>query len=141
MGCATQAAASLFEIAPLVALENRTALALPDLQLRSLVPLLLKLYSLGYAIALVFFAVFGMFIGVLIYRSTFLPRFIGVLFIVAGLAWLSFLSPQFGSRNLRYIMPFAAGEAVLTLWLLIVGVNVERWWARAAGPDHAMKRE
>jgi hypothetical protein len=45
---------------------------------------------------------------------------------------LTFLSPPFGAAYLRaYIMPFAIGEAVLTLWLLVKGVDAERWKASA----------
>ena len=70
--------------------------------------------------------------GYLIYRSTFLPRIIGVLLMIAGAAWLTFLSPPFGAAYLRpYILPFAFGELVLTLWLLVKGVDAERWKASA----------
>jgi hypothetical protein len=42
-----------------------------------------------------------------------------------------FLSPPIGAAYLRYIIPFAIAEAVLTLWLLVKGVDAERWKASA----------
>jgi len=66
-------------------------------------------------------------------RSTFLPRIIGVLMGIAGLGYLTFLWPPFA----HYVDPFnlalaAPGEVSLVLWLLVVGVNVERWKEQAS---------
>jgi hypothetical protein len=72
--------------------------------------------------------------GYLIFKSTFLPRTLGVLMMVAGSAWMLFLSPSLGTRLFPYILASDIGEALLILWLLVVGVNAERWkeQARAA---------
>jgi len=89
--------------------------------------LFLRIYNQGYAIALVFFGFFMLVTGYLIFRSTFLPRVLGVMFSIGGLAWLTFLAAGFGSRNLSWILLFDIGEALLPLWLLVKGVNAERW--------------
>ena len=76
-------------------------------------------------------AVFGCYcllIGYLIFRSTFLPRVLGVLMAFGGLGWLTFASSDLAS----YLSPFnlapgILGESALTLWLLAKGVNAERW--------------
>jgi hypothetical protein len=74
--------------------------------------------------SLVFFGPFCLLIGYLIFRSTFLPRILGVLMALAGLGWLIFLSPL-ASHLLTYlkIIGFIA-EASLMLWLLVMGVNI-----------------
>jgi hypothetical protein len=60
-----------------------------------------------------------------------LPRILGVLMALAGLGWLTFLSPPFGAKYLYpYILVMASGEGFLTLWLLVMGVNVQRWEER-----------
>jgi hypothetical protein len=77
---------------------------------------------------LVFFGFYCLLIGYLILRSTFLPRILGALMVFAGLGWLTFLSPPLANYLSPYIfIPGLLGEGALTLWLLVVGVNVQRW--------------
>jgi len=82
--------------------------------------------------SLVFFGPYCLLIGYLIFRSTFLPRILGVLMACAGLGWLVFLSPlaNYLSTFLK-VLGFLA-EASLMLWLIIKGVNVQRWKERAS---------
>lgn len=105
-------------------------------QLQALAYMFFKLYSQAYNISLVFFGFYCLLIGYLIFKSTFLPRILGVLMAIAGLGWLTFLSPPFGQKYLYpYILAAAIGEGTLLLWLIVAGVNAERWkaQARAAG--------
>ena len=103
-------------------------------QLQALALLFLKVNDHGAAIALVFFGLDAPLKGYLIIRSTFLPRILGVLGIFGGLGWLSFLYPPLGYRLFLYVAPFGLlGAAALILWLLVFGVNEQRWKeARAA---------
>jgi hypothetical protein len=85
---------------------------------------------------LLFFGPYCLLIGYLIFRSTFLPRILGVLMALAGLGWLAFLSPHLAhslSLCIEGLGIFA--EASLMLWLIVMGVNVQRWneLASAAG--------
>jgi hypothetical protein len=71
-------------------------------------------------------------IGWLVFRSTFLPRILGVLMIFGGLGWLTFLFPPLASSLSPYNMaPGILGETVLTLWLLIKGIDVGKWNEKA----------
>jgi hypothetical protein len=82
---------------------------------------------------LVFFGFYCLLIGYLIFRSTFLPRILGVLMAFAGLGWLTFLSPPLAKYLSPYIFfPGLLGEGSLTLWLLVKGVNVQRWKEQAS---------
>jgi hypothetical protein len=76
--------------------------------------------------SLVFFGPYCLLIGYLIFRSTFLPRILGVLMAFAGLGWLIFLSPleNYLSTYLK-ILGFLA-ELSLCMWLIVRGVNVQR---------------
>jgi uncharacterized protein DUF4386 len=128
MGCAILASASLFQLAPLVVLERSqylSAFTVEQLQAQAFV--FLKLFSQTYSISLVFFGFFGVLIGCLIMRSTFLPRFLGLVMALSGLAWLTFLAPAFAVKYFRWILPFATGELLLMLWLAVKGVDAERW--------------
>lgn len=91
----------------------------------------LKISPIGIN-TLVFFGVYCLLIGYLIFKSTFLPRFLAVLMALGGLGWLTFASPGLASSLTPYnFVPGMIGEGVLTLWLLVFGVNEERWKERA----------
>ena len=62
-------------------------------QLQALALMFLELNAQAVNICFVFFGVYCLLIGYLIFRSTFLPRILGVLMAFAGLGWLTFLSP------------------------------------------------
>jgi hypothetical protein len=89
--------------------------------------------------SLVFFGVYCLMIGVLIFRSTFLPRFLGALMAFAGLGWLTFLSPPLVQQLTPFVFfPGLLGEGALTLWLVAKGVDEPRWRAQAgASPSVA----
>jgi len=77
---------------------------------------------------LVFFGFYCLLIGYLIIRSMFLPRILGVLMAIGGLGWLTFMSPTFSQSLYPYnLAPGMIGEGALTLWLLAVGLNEQRW--------------
>lgn len=133
-GCVIQGFACLFELAPLVILGRETYLgAFKVDQLQSLAYMSFKLYSLAYGIGLVFFAFYCIVLGSLVFKSTFIPRILGVLLVFAGLAWLTFLWPPFAVKYFRYLLLMDLGEILLVLWLLVMGVNAERWWEQSEG--------
>ncbi|HET9847738.1 MAG TPA: DUF4386 domain-containing protein [Candidatus Dormibacteraeota bacterium] len=134
VGSAITGFGSLFQVAPLVVLKGDTYLSIFDArQLQALALLFLNLNVQLGSIALVFFGAFQLALGYLIIRSTFLPRFLGVLIALAGLGWLVFLAPPLANALLTYleVLGFAA-EASLMLWLLVLGVNEQRWTEQAA---------
>jgi Domain of unknown function (DUF4386) len=75
---------------------------------------------------LVFFAPYCLLIGLLIFRSTFLPGILGVLMIFAGLGWLAYLSPLGKYMSVYFVVIGIAAEGSLMLWLIVKGINVER---------------
>ncbi|MCI0349133.1 MAG: DUF4386 domain-containing protein [Acidobacteriales bacterium] len=81
---------------------------------------------------LVFFGFYCPLIGYLILRSTFLPRILGALMVLAGVGWLTFMSPSLAKYLFPYnLAPGIIGEGALTLWLVVMGVNEERWTEQA----------
>src|SRR5438445_8776272 len=136
-GCVIKTFSRVFYIAPLFILGGAHYLSVFSAeQLQALALLFLKVNDRGAAIALVFFGFYALLMGYLIIRSTFLPRALGVLSIFGVLCWLSFLYLPLGYRLFPYIAAFGLlGAASLILWLLVFGVNEQRWkeQARAAG--------
>jgi Domain of unknown function (DUF4386) len=134
VGCAILAFASLFRIGPLVVLEGGQYLsAFKVEQLRALAFLFLELYGQAVNICFVFFGVYCLLIGYLIFKSAFLPRILGVLMAFAGLGWLTFLSPPLANYLSPYIQVLGVfAEGSLMLWLLVMGVNVAKWEEKAS---------
>jgi len=71
---------------------------------------------------------------VVIFRSGFFPRFLGVLYGLAGACYLInsyafFFAP--GLLSPVILLPCLLGEGALALWLLIVGLNEAKWRASA----------
>ena len=132
MGCVIMAVGGVFQLAPLTVLGQPSysrVFSAEQLQVQAYV--LLKLYNQAYSIALISFAFFDLLIGYLIFKSTFLPRILGVMMSLAGLAFLTFLAPAFGARNLQWILLLAVGEGLIILWLLVKAVDAERWKEQA----------
>jgi hypothetical protein len=120
-------------LAPLLVLQGGSSLsAFTPQQLQALALVFLKLNTQAFDIYLVFFGFWCVLIGYLIFRSTFLPRILGVLLVIDGLGWMLYLSPPLAT----YLFPVIAvasglAELPLVLWLLVVGVNVQRWKEQA----------
>jgi len=78
--------------------------------------------------SLAFFGGHCFLVGVLIMRSTFLPRAVGALMTLAGLGWLTFVWPSLAKELAPFnMLPGIVGELTLSLWLLIKGVNGPAW--------------
>jgi hypothetical protein len=76
--------------------------------------------------SLAFFGPYCFLLGYLIFRSTFLPRILGVLMALAGVGWLIVLSPLASQLSTYFkILGFLA-EASLMLWLIMKGVDLSR---------------
>ena len=132
VGCATQASACAFPLAPLVVLggEPYSSVFKAD-QLQALAYISLKMYGPAYKIGLVFFGLYNLLIGCLILRSIFLPRFLGVFMVIAGLPWLIFLLPLGKNLSPFAVAPASLGEGLLLVWLLVKGVNAQKWTEQA----------
>jgi hypothetical protein len=82
---------------------------------------------------LLFFGPYCLLIGYLIFRSSFLPRVLGVLMMLAGLGWLAFMLPGLPhSLSLAIEALGIVAEASLMLWLVVMGVKTERWKQRSS---------
>lgn len=85
------------------------------------------------AFSLAPFGVHCLLIGYLVFRSEFLPRFLGALMAIAGLGWLTFALPSLAHHLYTYnLIPDIVGEGALTLWLVVIGLNEQRWKDRAS---------
>lgn len=129
VGCTIKTLSRLFYISPLLVLGNSPYLTIFSVeQLQALALLLLNVNDQAAGMALSFFGVSTFLNGCLIFHSTFLPRILGVLSMLAGLGWLTFLNPPLGNQLFMVILLLGLiGSLSIILWLLTRGVNVEKW--------------
>ena len=128
VAAAIQGCAALFQAAPLLVLRGGSMNAFGAGQRDALALLSLNLNRQAFDIYLVFFGLWLVLIGYLIVRSAFIPAAVGVLAMCGGLCYLTLLVPPLaGYLYPWYLAPDVIGEPVLLLWLLIVGLNPQRW--------------
>ncbi len=94
----------------------------------ALATLMLRVDGQGVAVSEVFWGLWLLPLGALVYRSTFLPRLIGVWLVLNGLAYLAIsvtaiMWPEHSHAVSTAATPLLFGEVALTLWLLVVGVR------------------
>jgi hypothetical protein len=98
-------------------------------QLQALVPLLLNLHQQGINIAQIFWGLWLLPMGYLVFKSGFLPKILGILLVIGGVGYLAqslaaFLLPSFGVNIAMFTF---WGEVLFPLWLLIKGIKIEAW--------------
>jgi hypothetical protein len=135
VACAVQAGSFGFYAAPLGIVRGSAYLpAFTPGQLENLALLSLRVYAQIYNIGIAFFGLYCLLIGCLIVRSGFLPRILGVLMLLGGLGWLTFLFPPLAHALSPYILaPGILGEGALTLWLIVFGVKITQCGRIAEG--------
>lgn len=120
------------DVAALTFLRGADFLAVFDpAQRNALAILLLKLNGQGILISEIFWGLWLFPLGVLVYRSRFLPRLLGIWLIVNGVAYVmlsatGLLWPEHLKTASMMATPILLGEVVFTLWLLIVGIRMPR---------------
>ena len=102
----------------------------PD-QLHAIVYLSLGVHDQGLLIAHVFFGLWLLPMGYLVFRSGFIHRIVGVLLVIAGVGYVVQSFAAFLGHNVNIILFTGLGELVFLFWLLIKGVDVEQWKQRA----------
>jgi Domain of unknown function (DUF4386) len=129
IGCTIKTLGRLFYIAPLLVLGDSPYLSIFNIeQLQALALLLLSVNDQAAAMALAFFGFSTVMNGYLILNSNFLPRILGVLSMIGGLGWLSFLYLPLGNQLFLYVLLIGLiGSTVQILWLLAKGVDIEKW--------------
>jgi Domain of unknown function (DUF4386) len=95
----------------------------------ALAMLFLNLHHHGFVVAEIFWGLWLFPLALLVYRSRFLPRFLGVWLAIAGFAWVilsltGLLLPQYQGKVDTYSQPAFFGEIALMLWLVIKGASI-----------------
>jgi hypothetical protein len=132
----------LFYIVPLLILGDAPYLnVFTAEQSQAMAMLSLRVNSEGPVIGLAFFGFAGLLESYLILKSNFLPRFLGVIGIVASVGWVLFLYPPLAYGLFPFIAGIGLVGALLQIfWLLWFGVNEERWLEQAKASTESIWR-
>lgn len=98
-------------------------------QLYNMVSIFLDLHQYGLHIAGIFFGLWLFPMGYLVFKSTYIPKVIGILLIITCLGYLIDFAIFFLFPNITIIVSEYTwlGEVLMVLWLLIKGVNIEKF--------------
>jgi hypothetical protein len=116
-------------IAALVLVRGADFLSIFDKPQRdALAMLFLNLHFHGIVVDEIFFGLWLLPLALLVYRSGFLPRFLGIWLAIDGSAWVilsltGVLSPQYYDKVFTYAQPASFGEVGFMLWLIIKGAK------------------
>jgi hypothetical protein len=119
----------LNELAALLLSRGEDLLSVFDKQQRdALAMVFLTLHNDGFVIGMIFWGLWLLPLGILVFRSGFLPRFLGVWLILACFGYLassftSLLLPRYGPVVSEIALVPEAGELAMILWLLIRGAK------------------
>jgi len=123
---------------PLALMTNAAQLGVFSLaQLQTLSIALMKIENLAFAIAMLFFGLQCFCNGTVLLKSAYFPRFLGALLMLTGIAYVAnffvnLLVPEFGRAFFPVVgVAGFGGEGAMTLWLLLVGLNREKWQTAA----------
>ena len=131
IGVATGFVNTINQLGALIALSGADFLsAFDESEMDALAYLFLRVHSHGIQIIQLFWGLWLFPFGLLVYRSRFIPKILGVLLIIAGVGYLlgtiTFLIlPQYQSALSTLITVLEMGELPIILWLLIVGVKAQ----------------
>ncbi|HEV2707565.1 MAG TPA: DUF4386 domain-containing protein [Pyrinomonadaceae bacterium] len=108
--------------------------AFDESQRQALMMFFLHLHNQVINAAQIFWGVWLLPLALLIYRSRFLPRFVAIWLIANGVGYVALslvvlLLPQYAANVRGIVFPALIGELVLILWLVIRGMNMEKWKA------------
>lgn len=132
-GTGIKTLARLFYYAPLILLSGAQYLSPFDAsEVQALSLAFLRINGQGAGIALIFIGFQTALDGWLVFKSTFLPKFLGVLSMIAGLGWITFIWPPLGHQLFMFVALIALlGSVAMIGWLFVRGVDEQRWREQA----------
>jgi hypothetical protein len=110
----------------------------------ALAMLLLRLHDHQFTATLLLAGIWLFPLAILVCKSRFMPRFLGVWLFIAGIGWsimclTGFLSPQYQDKEFMIFQPAFFGEIVFMLWLIIKGAKAAALEAAASSGPPRMK--
>lgn len=121
----------IFNFTSLMVLKGEAMKTLGPAEKQDFAMLFINIPNYGLDILEVFWGIWLIPFGQLVYKSGFIPRIIGVLLIIGGVVYMAdsfifLLFPGYVTAVSKYVAIASIGEIAITLWLLIKGVSVRK---------------
>ena len=105
-------------------------------QLDSQVQLAFASFSFQFAFSLIVFGLYLVALGLLVYKSSYIPKWLGVVLVIDGLGWIiteasPYLLPQ---ADLGFLVVTSFGELILLAWLIGWGTRLKETNRRPTAP-------
>ena len=133
----------LNNLAAIVVLRSQDfANVLTQPQREALAILFLRLHGQGTAINEMFWGLWLLPFGLLIVRSKFIPRLLGIWLLLDGVAWIglcaiAILAPSYNDVAFKAAQPAVFAELAVMLWLITIGIRTRGGDAASASAVHA----
>ncbi len=110
--------------------EYGTVFTIPQLQ--QLTSLFIDAHGYGFTLGVVFLSLHAVLLGYLIFRSGYFPKVLGILFLIASAGYLIdslslLFVPSYAVTSGFIAAPIVIAELAFPLWLLIRGLNMQKW--------------
>ncbi len=121
----------IFNITSLMILKGEVLKTLELNQRQDIATFFLKISDYGVMALILYWGLWLLPLGILVYRSQFIPRFLGAWLLINGIAYLvmcimGLLQPQYKNIIFKITIPAMVGEFAFMLWLLIKGVKTTK---------------
>jgi len=120
-------------LVPLILMDSAEYVAAFSMdQVHAQVMLLADLHNYGFGLGLIFFGCACIGYGLLVFKSNYFPKFVGVLMMMAGASYLTnsltmLIAPTLSGAVFPILLLSFIGELTFALWLILKGVNLDRW--------------
>ena len=110
---------------------HRYKLAFVSYEYNALGDVGMTLFAGGLVVSIFFLGIYGAFVGYLTYHARYLPRALGAIVSIAGLAWVIALVPALTNDTLLAVLMLIgfAGPLAMSGWLVFKGITLDRWKA------------
>lgn len=131
LSTATFAVSAFFYFAPSLILNNAEYMnSFTPEQINALSLLFFNFYSLGGGVFSIFYGIASVIFGILIYRSDYLPNFLGILLAIAGMGFVAnslliVVAPFYATS--AFFLPMLLTNFVFIFWFSLRGVDSDNW--------------
>jgi len=90
-------------------------------------PVAVGAFRSQFSFTMILFGAYLVLLGWLFWRSTYLPRWLGIVLAIDGLGWILLITGRYVGVNLEFLFVTSLGELVVVVWLIGWGTRLPDW--------------